>query len=188
MKMIANLIKVGNVIKYKDRVFQVMGTNTIKPGKGGAFIQLEMRDLKSGSKINERLRTSENIEKLNVNEVSVTYLFSEGNMITVMNNENYEQVTLSDNLLGGSKNFLEDGLQLYLDIIAEEIVGIRLPKTVTVEIKQADAVVKGQTASSSFKNAITTKNIKVLVPQHIKEGDKIIINTENLEYLEKSRD
>ena len=109
-------------------------------------------------------------------------------MITVMNNENYEQLTLSDDLLGGNKNFLEDGLQLYLDIIAEEIVGIRLPKTVTVEIKQADAVVKGQTASSSFKNAITTKNIKVLVPQHIKEGDKIIINTENLEYLEKSRD
>ena len=188
MKMIANLIKVGNVIKYKDRVFQVMGTNTIKPGKGGAFIQLEMRDLKSGSKVNERLRTSENIEKLNVNEVNVTYLFSEDNMITVMNNENYEQLTLSDDLLGGNKNFLEDGLQLYLDIIAEEIVGIRLPKTVTVEIKQADAVVKGQTASSSFKNAITTKNIKVLVPQHIKEGDKIIINTENLEYLEKSRD
>ena len=165
-----------------------MGTNTIKPGKGGAFIQLEMRDLKSGSKVNERLRTSENIEKLNVNEVNVTYLFSEDNMITVMNNENYEQLTLSDDLLGGNKNFLEDGLQLYLDIIAEEIVGIRLPKTVTVEIKQADAVVKGQTASSSFKNAITTKNIKVLVPQHIKEGDKIIINTENLEYLEKSRD
>ena len=188
MKMIANLIKVGNVIKYKDRVFQVMGTNTIKPGKGGAFIQLEMRDLKSGSKVNERLRTSENIEKLNVNEVNVTYLFSEDNMITVMNNENYEQLTLSDDLLGGNKNFLEDGLQLYLDIIAEEIVGIRLPKTVTVEIKQADAVVKGQTASSSFKNALTTKNIKVLVPQHIKEGDKIIINTENLEYLEKSRD
>ena len=85
MKMIANLIKVGNVIKYKDKVFQVMNTNTIKPGKGGAFIQLEMRDLKSGSKVNERLRTSESIEKLNVNEINVTYLFSENNMITVMN-------------------------------------------------------------------------------------------------------
>ena len=186
--MIANLIKVGNVIKYKERIFQVMGTNTIKPGKGGAFIQLEMRDLKSGSKVNERLRTSENIEKLNVNEISVTYLFSENNMITVMNNENYEQLTLNDNLLNGNNDFLEDGLQLYLDIIAEEIVGIRLPKTITVEIKEADAVVKGQTASSSFKNAVTSKNIKVLVPQHIKEGDKIVVNTETLEYLEKSRD
>ena len=188
MKMIANLIKVGNVIKYKDKTFQVMSTNTIKPGKGGAFIQLEMRDLNSGSKVNERLRTSENIEKLNVNEVNVTYLFTEGNMITVMNNENYEQLTLDDKLLNGNKNFLEDGIQLCLDIIGDEIVGIKLPKSTTVEIKEADAVVKGQTASSSFKNAITTNNIKILVPQHIKEGDKIVINTENLEYLEKSRD
>ena len=188
MKMIANLIKVGNVIKYKDKTLQVMSTNTIKPGKGGAFIQLEMRDLKSGSKVNERLRTSENVEKLNVNEVSVTFLFSENNMITVMNNENYEQITLNEELLNGNKNFLEDGVQLFLDIIAEEIVGIRLPKTITVEVREADAVVKGQTASSSFKNAITTKDIKILVPAHIKEGDKIVINTESLEYLEKSRD
>ena len=183
MKMIANLIKVGNVIKYKDKTLQVMNTNTIKPGKGGAFIQLEMRDLKSGSKVNERLRTSENVEKLNVNEVSVTFLFSENNMITVMNNENYEQITLNEELLNGNKNFLEDGIQLFLDIIAEEIVGIRLPKTITVEVREADAVVKGQTASSSFKNAITTKDIKILVPAHIKEGDKIVINTESLEYL-----
>ena len=157
MKMIANLIKVGNVIKYKDKTLQVMNTNTIKPGKGGAFIQLEMRDLKSGSKVNERLRTSENVEKLNVNEVSVTFLFSENNMITVMNNERKKRK-------------------------------IRLPKTITVEVREADAVVKGQTASSSFKNAITTKDIKILVPAHIKEGDKIVINTESLEYLEKSRD
>ena len=109
-------------------------------------------------------------------------------MITVMNNENYEQLTLDDKLLNGNKNFLEDGIQLCLDIIADEIVGIKLPKSITVEIKEADAVVKGQTASSSFKNAITTNNIKILVPQHIKEGEKIVINTENLEYLEKSRD
>ena len=86
------------------------------------------------------------------------------------------------------KIFLEDGVQLFLDIIAEEIVGIRLPKTIKVEVREADAVVKGQTASSSFKNAITTKDIKILVPAHIKEGDKIVINTESLEYLEKSRD
>ena len=111
MKMIANLIKVGNVIKYKDKTFQILSTNTIKPGKGGAFIQLEMRDLNSESKVNERLRTSENIE-VNVNEVNVTYLFTEGNKITVMNNENYEQVTLDDKLWNGNKDFLEDGIQL----------------------------------------------------------------------------
>ena len=109
-------------------------------------------------------------------------------MITVMNNENYEQITLNDDLFDGNKNFLEDGIQLFLDTIADEIVGIRLPKSITVLIKEADAVVKGQTASSSFKNAVTTKGIKVLVPAHIKVGDKIIINSENLEYIEKSRD
>ena len=165
-----------------------MNTNIIKPGKGGAFIQLEMRDLKSGSKVNERLRTSENVEKLNVNEVNVTYLYAENNMITVMNNENYEQIILNEELFNGNRKFLEDGIQLYLDVIAEEVVGIRLPKTIIVEVKQADAVVKGQTRSSSFKNATTTKDIKILVPAHIKEGDKIVINSESLEYLEKSRD
>ena len=94
---------------------------------------------------------------------------------------------MNDDLFNGNKNFLEDGIQL-LDTIADEIVGIRLPKSITGVIKEADAVVKGQTASSSFKNAVTTKGIKVLVPAHIKEGDKIIINSENLEYIEKSRD
>ena len=188
MKVNGNTIKPGNVIEHKGSLWVATKTSHVKPGKGGAFIQLEMRDLKSGSKVNERLRTSENVEKLNVNEVSVTFLFSENNMITVMNNENYEQITLNEELLNGNKNFLEDGVQLFLDIIAEEIVGMRLPKTITVEVREADAVVKGQTASSSFKNAITTKDIKILVPAHIKEGDKIVINTESLEYLEKSRD
>ena len=109
-------------------------------------------------------------------------------MITVMNNENYEQIILNEELFNGNRKFLEDGIQLYLDVIAEEVVGIRLPKTIIVEVREADAVVKGQTASSSFKNATTTKDIKILVPAHIKEGDKIVINSESLEYLEKSRD
>tara|TARA_B100000029_G_scaffold478404_1_gene524438 strand:+ start:193 stop:759 length:567 start_codon:yes stop_codon:yes gene_type:complete len=188
MKIIANLIKVGNVIKFKDKLLQVLNTNTIKPGKGGAYIQLEMRDLKNGSKLNERLRTSENVEKVSVNEKIVTYLFLANNLITVMDNSTYEQITIDENLLRADKNFLEDGMQLFLDIIDGEIASIRYPKSLKVEIKTADAVVKGQTASSSFKNAITTKDIKILVPQHIKEGDKIVINSESLEYIEKSRD
>ena len=187
MKMIANLIKVGNVIKYKEKVFQVLNTNTIKPGKGGAFIQVEMRDLNSGAKINERFRTSENVEKLSVTEKQVTYLFTENNLITVMNNDDFEQISLNHELLVGNKDLLTDGIQLTIDMIDESIVGIKLPKSIIVEIQNADAVVKGQTASSSFKNAITTNNIKILVPQHIKEGDKVIINTENSEYVEKAK-
>ncbi len=187
MKMIANLIKVGNVIKYKEKVFQVLNTNTIKPGKGGAYIQVEMRDIKSGSKTNERFRTSENVEKLPTTELQTTYLFRENNLITVMNNKNFEQISLDENLLVGSKDFLIDGIQLTLEIIGEETVNIKLPKSITVQIKSADAVVKGQTASSSFKNATTTNDIKILVPAHIKEGDKIVINTENFEYIEKAK-
>ena len=187
MKIIANLIKVGNVLEHKGKKFHVLNTNTIKPGKGGAYIQVEMRDIKSGVKINERFRTSENIEKLSVNEISVTFLFIDDNFITVMNNESFEQSSLDKTLLIGNDDFLSDGMQLTVEIIGDEIVNIKLPKSITVEVKTADAVVKGQTASSSFKNSITTKNIKILVPPHIKEGDKIIINTENFEYLEKAK-
>jgi|TARA_B100000287_G_scaffold429897_1_gene484090 elongation factor P len=187
MKMIANLIKVGNVIKYKEKMFQVLNTNTIKPGKGGAFIQVEMRDIKSGNKINERFRTSENIEKLSVNEISATFLFIDNSNITVMKNDDYEQISLDESLLVGSKEFLADGTQLSLELIGDEIVGIKLPKSIVVEIESADAVVKGQTASSSFKNARTTNNVRILVPPHIKEGDKVLINTENNEYVEKAK-
>ena len=187
MKMIANLIKVGNVIKYKERIFQVLSTNTIKPGKGGAFIQVEMRDIKNGNKLNERFRSSENIEKVNVTEIKATFLFFENNLMNFMNNENFEQFSLDEKLLIGDKKFLEDGMQLSIELINDEMVSARLPKSIKVKVKEADAVVKGQTASSSFKNATTNKDIKILVPQHIKEGDQIIINTENYEYVEKSK-
>ena len=115
MKIIANLVKVGNVIKFKDKLLQVLNTNTIKPGKGGAYIQLEMRDLKNGSKLNERLRTSENVEKVIVSEKVVTYLYLQNNLVTVMDNSSYEQISVNESLLVGEKNLLEDGIQLVLD-------------------------------------------------------------------------
>ena len=120
--------------------------------------------------------------------MSVTFLFIDDNFITVMNNENFEQSSLDKSLLSGNQDFLSDGIQLTVDIVGDEIVNIKLPKSIMVEVKTADAVVKGQTASSSFKNAETTKNVKLLVPPHIKAGDKIIINSENLEYVEKAKD
>ena len=115
------------------------------------------------------------------------YTGSKNNVAHLMNNENFEQSSLDKSLLSGNKDFLSDGIQLTVDIIGDEIVNIKLPKSIMVEVKTADAVVKGQTASSSFKNAVTTNDIKILVPPHIKEGDKIIINTDNYEYLEKAK-
>tara|TARA_B100000686_G_scaffold280402_1_gene301525 strand:- start:335 stop:904 length:570 start_codon:yes stop_codon:yes gene_type:complete len=189
MKINANLLKVGNVLKHEEKLLQVLNTSIIKPGKGGAYIQVEMRDLKSGSKINERWRTSDTIEKVAIDEITVTYLFSDNNLITVMNNESFDQLTIDKSLIGKKNELLEDGMKLNLELVDNEIISLKFPKNIKVEIKSADAVVKGQTASSSsFKNALTTKNIKILVPQHIKDGDKIIINSDNLEYVEKAKD
>ncbi len=188
MKINANLIKAGNVLKHKDKLMQVINTSVIKPGKGGAFIQVEMKDIQSGVKFNERWRTSESVEKINVNELEVTFLFIENQNLTLMNNENYEQMTCEVKLIQGKEKLLKDGMKLSLEIVDDKITNIKFPKNIKVEIKDADAVVKGQTASSSFKNATTTNDLKILVPPHIKEGDKILISSENLSYVEKAKE
>ncbi len=188
MKINANLIKVGNVLKHKDKALQVLNTSVIKPGKGGAFIQVEMKDIQSGTKYNERWRTSDTVEKISVNEQDVTFLYIENNVVTFMNNENFEQITCSSDQIMGKEKLLEDGMKLSLEIIEDKITNVVFPKNIKVKIDKADAVVKGQTASTSFKNALTTSNLKLLVPPHIKEGDEILISSDNLSYVEKAKD
>ncbi len=188
MKINANLLKVGHVLRHNNKLLQVLNTNIIKPGKGGAYIQVEMRDLKSGSKVNERWRTSDDVEKIAVNELLATFLYIENDQIMLMNNENFEQFSVNKSIVGEKVKLLEDGMHLTAEIIGDEIINLHLPKQIKVEVKDADAVVKGQTASSSFKNATTTNEIKILVPQHVKIGDKVILNSENLEYVEKAKD
>ena len=185
MKINANLIKVGNVLNHKDRMMEVLNTSVIKPGKGGAYIQVEM---KSGTKFNERWRTSDSVEKVSVNEVDVTFLYLENDSFTVMNNQNFEQMTYSSKLISGKEKLLEDGMNITLEMVNDEISTVKFPKNIKVEIKTADAVVKGQTASSSYKNALTTNELNILVPPHIKEGDKVMINSETLNYVEKAKD
>lgn len=187
MKVNANLLKNGNVIRHANKMYQVIGTNIIKPGKGGAYIQVEMRDLITGLKTNERWRTSENIEKLTTEDFKCTFLFKDNKTITLMNNENFEQFQLEISMLKEKQILLEDGMQLTCELVDGKIINVRFPKSIEVKLVYADAVVKGQTASTSYKNAETHNGIKLLVPPHIKEGDKIIINTENFDYLEKSK-
>jgi len=187
MKIIANLLRNGNVIRYQNKILQILNTNTIKPGKGGAFVQLEMRDLENGTKLNERLRSSENVEKLVTEELNCTFLYSKDNLITLMNNKTYEQFEVPLSLISDKRKLLEDGIQLVSEIVDGEIINIRFPKTLEVTIGNADPVVKGQTASTSYKNAETSNGIKLLVPPHIKQGDIIIINSENFDYVEKAK-
>ncbi len=187
MKIKANLLNNGNVIRHENKFLQVIGTNIIKPGKGGAFIQVEMRDLITGIKTNERWRTSDNLEKLNTEELKCTFLFLSEDKITFMNNDNYEQFEIDKTLIGEKEVLLEDGMLLTADVVDNKIIGMRFPKTIEVIIDYADAVVKGQTASTSYKNASTKKGLKLLVPPHIKEGDRIIIHSDNMEYVEKAK-
>ncbi len=187
MKISANLIKAGNVLKHKDKMMEVLNTSVIKPGKGGAFIQVEMKDIKSGVKFNERWRTSDNVEKISVNEIEVTFLYTENNNVIVMDNKSFEQMTFPSDLVSERK-LLEDGMKITLEIVDEEVTNVKFPNNIKVEIKSADAVVKGQTASSSFKNAVTTNELKILVPPHVKEGDKVLISSETLNYVEKAKD
>ena len=187
MKINANLLNSGNIIKYKEKPFKVLKTNIIKPGKGGAYIQVEMRDLTNGLKTNERWRTSESIEKLSTEEIKTTFLFLEKENITLMNNENYEQFQVELSIIKNKEFLLEDGMQLIAEVIDNKIIDLKFPKSVEVTIETADSVVKGQTASTSFKNAITSKGLKLLVPPHIKQNDKILINSDDFSYIEKSK-
>ncbi len=188
MKIQANTIRPGNVIEHADKQWTVLKTEMLLPGKGNAFIQVEMRDVKSGNKTNERFRTSESVEKLMVEEKEATYLFADDDQITFMDSESYEQFTVEKDQIGDAAAFLQDGMTVTADLIDGDIAGVRLPQHVTVEVVEADPVVKGQTASSSYKPSVVENGVRVMVPPHIEAGTRIVVNTEDASYVERAKD
>ena len=186
MKIQANTIRPGNVIEHADKQWTVLKTEMLLPGKGNAFIQVEMRDVKSGNKTNERFRTSESVEKLMVEEKEATYLFADDDQITFMDSESYEQFTVEKDQIGDAAAFLQDGMTVTADLIDGGIAGVRLPQHVTVEVVEADPVVKGQTAANSFKPAILDNGVKVMVPPFVGQDEMIVVNTETMEYSERA--
>ena len=188
MKINGNAIKQGNVIEHKGALWVAIKTSHVKPGKGGAFAQVELKNLRNNSKLNERFRSSETVERIILEEKKASYLYEENDKIVFMDANTYEQKFISKDLLGDKYQLLEDGMEIILNSFDEEVISIELPDTVIVEIQQADAVVKGQTASSSYKPAIIKENIRILVPPHIEAGSKILIKTEDLSYVESAKD
>ncbi len=187
MKVNANTIRPGHVIEHDGKQWSVLKIQILQPGKGGAFVQVEMRDVMTGIKSNERFRTQESVEKLMVDEKSCTYLYRADEAVTLMDAETYEQFELPVEMIGGPAAYLQDGMTITLDLIEGNPIAARLPQQVTMTVTEAEPVVKGQTASSSYKPAMLENGERVMVPPHIEAGTRIVVNTEDGSYVERAK-
>ena len=186
MKISANDIKVGNILEMENKLWKVLKTEHTKPGKGGAFVQVELKDISHGTKRNERLRSEENIEKAYLEQKKYQFLYNNGDNYVFMDKSNYEQINFSkEKILDNFLPYLKDGIDVILELKDNEPINLIPPETVTMEVKDADAVIKGQTASSGLKPAILENNLRVMVPLHIEKGAKIVIKTTDNSYVEK---
>lgn len=188
MKLNGNAIKPGNVIEHKSRLWVAVKTSHVKPGKGGAFAQIELRDIRDGTKLNERFRATESVERVILDESDCSYLYSEGDSHILMHSETYDQITIPADMVSESAAFLQDGMSVTLMSHEGEPISVSLPEQVSVTVTEADAVVKGQTASSSFKPAIVDNGLRVMVPPHIEAGTRIVVKTEDCTYVERAKD
>ena len=188
MKIQANQTRPGMVLEHEGRQYAVLKIQLIQPGKGGAFIQVEMRDIKTGSKTNVRWRTQDTVEKLNVEERECTYLFGDDDSLTFMDSQTFDQFALPRDLLGDQAGYLQDNMPVVVDFVEGKPVSVTLPATVTLEITQADPVVKGQTASSSYKPAVLENGMRIMVPPHIGTGTRVVVNTADSSYVERAKD
>lgn len=187
MKISGNAIRPGNIIQHKNRLWVAVKTQHTQPGKGGAYLQVELKDIRDGTKLNERFRSSESVERVRLDEKEYQYLYEEGNSIALMDPESFEQLHLQKNLLGDSLPFLKDGMMLTVVSHEGDIVGAELPESVVMEIVEAEPVVKGQTASSSYKPAILENGVRIMVPPHIEAGVKVVVNTADGTYIERAK-
>jgi elongation factor P len=187
MKQQANLIRAGQVIEHDGRRWTVLKQQIITPGKGGAFIQVEMRDLKTGNKTNERWRTADTVERLQTDNKAYTYSYTDGDNMVLMDPETFDQTHVPLGILGDSAPFLQDNMVIDVDLVEGEPVGAPQPPQVTLEVVEADPVVKGQTAASSYKPAKLSNGVKTSVPPFIETGERIVVRTEDGSYVERAK-
>jgi elongation factor P len=188
MKISGNAIRPGNIIQHKNRLWVAVKTQHTQPGKGGAYLQVELKDIRDGTKLNERFRSSESVERVRLDEKDYQFLYEEGEGVALMDLETFEQIHLPKELLGDSLPFLKDGMMLKVVSHEGEIVGAELPETVVMGIVEAEPVVKGQTASSSYKPAILENGVRIMVPPHIGVGTKVVVNTADGTYVERAKE
>ena len=185
MKILGNEIKTGMVIEHKNDLWSVLKAQHVKPGKGGAFNQVELKSVKKGTKLNERFRSSDSVERAILDDKKFNFLYEDENNCHFMDQINYEQIQISKSLLGEKSKLLKENMEVNVQFYEEQALGVDLPSSVEVKIDPTDAALKGQTASSSYKPAILENGIKIMVPPFINADDKIILDTRTLEYVKK---
>ncbi len=186
MKISGVDIRPGNILEYENGLWKVAKIQHTQPGKGGAYMQVEMKNLTDGRKTNVRFRSADTVEKVRLDTKEFQYLYTDGDMLVFMDNESYEQINLNADMLGDEAPFLQDGMQVTLELYEEKPISVQLPDQIEAEIVEADAVVKGQTASSSYKPAVLDNGVRVMVPPHIEAGTRIIVDVYAKEYVGKA--
>ena len=177
------------VIEHQGSLWRAVKIQHTQPGKGGAYLQVELKDIRTGTKLNERFRSSETVERARLDQKEHQFLYADGAMLTFMDNETFDQITLDQDLLGEDQiPFLQDNMTVTIESHEGNPIGVQLPDTVSLAVTEADAVIKGQTASSSYKPAMLENGIRCMVPPHIEAGTRIVVNTSDGSYVERAKD
>ena len=185
MKILGNEIKPGMIIEHKDDLWSVLKAQHVKPGKGGAFNQVELKSVKRGTKLNERFRSSDTVERAILDERKFSFLYEDESSCHFMDQTNFEQIQINKKLIGEKSKLLKENMEVNLQFHEDEPLSIDLPSSVELKIETTDAAIKGQTASSSYKPATLENGLKIMVPPFINPDDKIILDTRTLEYVKK---
>ena len=185
MKILGNEIKPGMIIELNNELWSVLKTQHVKPGKGGAFNQVELKSVKKGTKLNERFRSSDSVEKAILDDKKFNFLYEDENSCHFMDQTNFEQIQITKSLLGEKSKLLKEDMEVNVQFYEEQALSVDLPSSVELKIEATDAAIKGQTASSSYKPATLENGIKIMVPPFINADDKIVLDTRTLEYVKK---
>lgn len=185
-KINGNEIRPGNVLEHNGGLWVAVKVDHVKPGKGGAFAQVELRNLRNGSKLNERFRSADKVERVRLEQKDQQFLYESSGMLVLMDSESFEQTELPAEILGDRRQFLQDGMNLRVEYYEQEALNATLPPKVTCKIAETEPVVKGQTAANSFKPAVLDNGARVMVPPFVGPGEDIVINTETMEYSERA--
>ena len=185
MKISANEIKTGMLLEYKNDLWEVLKTQHVKPGKGGAFNQVEMKSINKNTKLNERFRSEQTVEKASIEEIKHSFIYEDERNYFFMDKKTFEQINIEKNILGEKGKLLKENLEVNVKIHDNKPIGVELPNQINCKIETTEAALKGQTVSSSYKPAVLENGINIQVPPFIESGDEIILDTRSLEYIKK---